>query len=174
MFGVFHNDKRGVAAVEFAFGSLVLVIGLLNAIDVGYYAYQRMEVENAAQVGAQAAWSTCYDPSSMLPATENCSGLSSAITTAIQSTSLGSSVALSSGYPTEGYYCATSSGSLQSVGSVNSNPGNCSATGYSSVAPGDYLQVEVTYSYAAMFPRFSVIGLLGISAISATSWMRLG
>ena len=174
MLRVFLNDKRGVAAVEFAFGSLVLVIGLLNAVDVGYYAYQRMEVENAAQVGAQAAWSTCYDPSSMLPATEYCSGLSAAITTAIQSTSLGSAVALSSGFPTEGYYCATSSGSLQSVGTLASSPVNCSAAGNANVAPGDYLQVGVTCSYAAMFPRFSVIGLLGISSISATSWMRLG
>src|SRR6202043_3818562 len=84
----FRDDRRGVAAVEFAGAAVFLVFGVLNAIDMGYYTYQRMEVENAAQVGAQAAWNTCYDPTYMLPATQKCSGLNAAITTAIQSTSL--------------------------------------------------------------------------------------
>ena len=49
----FGADARGVAAIEFAIIGLMLVIGLLNAVDVGYYAYKRMEVENAAEVGGQ-------------------------------------------------------------------------------------------------------------------------
>src|SRR6202043_3777987 len=100
-----HYDTHGTAAIEFALSAMFLVAGLLNAVDMGYYEYRRMEVENAAEVGAQAAWKTCYDQSSMLPATQKCPGLNAAITTAIQSTSLGSAVSSASGYPLEGYYC---------------------------------------------------------------------
>ncbi len=174
MLQLFCDDRRGVAAVEFAGAAVFLVFGVLNAIDMGYYTYQRMEVENAAQVGAQAAWNTCYDPTYMLPATQKCSGLNAAITTAIQSTSLGTAVSLESGYPTEGYYCANASGVLQSVGSLSSKPANCSAVGNTAVAPGDYVQVGVTLSYAPLFPGVTVMSASGISSISMTSWMRLG
>jgi hypothetical protein len=132
-----------------------------------------MEVENAAQVGAQAAWKTCYDSSSMLPATQNCAGLNTAITTAIQSTSLGTSVSVADSYPTEGYYCVTSSNTLQSVGSLSSKPANCSAAGDSSTSPGDYIQVGVTFAYAPLF-AISVMSISGIKSITKTSWMRLG
>src|SRR6516164_5205545 len=110
--GTFWSNERAAAAVEFAAPALLLAVGLLNAIDVGYYAYKRMEVENAAQVGAQAAWKTCYDSSTMLPATQNCAGLNAAITTAIQSTSLGTAIKLALGYPVEGYYCVNTSSNV--------------------------------------------------------------
>jgi len=169
-----RTDKRGVAAVEFSIAAAILVIGLLNAIDVGLYEYQRMQVENAAQVGAQAAWKACYDTSTMLPATQNCSGLTATITSAVQSTTLGTSVSLASGYPAEGYYCVNSSGALQSVGDVSSaKPANCSAVGSSTTSPGDYLQVGVSYSYSPIFLA-SVIAVWGVSSITMTSWMRLG
>jgi len=151
----------------------LLVIGLLNAVDVGYYIHKRMEVENAAQVGAQAAWKTCNDQKSMLPATENCAGLTNAITAAIQSTSLGTAVSLASGYPTEGYYCVDSSNALQSVGTLSNKPPNCSATGNSKTSPGDYIQVQATYQYAPLF-KITVMHVWGITSITMTSWMRLG
>jgi Flp pilus assembly protein TadG len=169
----FPQDARATAAIEFAGAAMFLVTGLLNATDLGYYMYQRMEVENAAHAGAQAAWKTCYDQSSMLPATENCVGLTGAITTAIQSTSLGTAVALASGYPTEGYYCVNSSNVLQSVGSLSAKPSDCSAAGSSTTSPGDYVQIEVTYAYSPLF-AVSVMGLSSIRSIIKTSWMLLG
>lgn len=169
-----RDDRSGTAALEFALVGTFLVVGLLNAIDVGYYTYQRMTVENAAQAGAQQAWKTCNDPSSMLPATLNCSGLNAAITTAIQSSSLGTAVTLASGYPAEGYYCVNSTGMLQAVGSLSSKPSNCSAAGNSALSPGDYIQVGVTYTYAPLFPGISVMGASGITSITMTAWMRLG
>jgi uncharacterized membrane protein len=174
MLHVFCDDRRGVAAVEFAGTAVFLLLGLLNAVDMGYYIYQRMEVENAAQVGAQTAWKICNDPTYMLPATRNCPGLNDAITASIQSTSLGSAVSLVSGYPAEGYYCVDSSGALQSVGSLSSKPADCSAAGNAGVAPGDYLQVGVTFDYAPLFPGITVMSAWGISSIGMTSWMRLG
>jgi Flp pilus assembly protein TadG len=169
----FPYDTQGTAAIEFAGAAMLLVVGLLNAVDLSYYEYQRMEVENAAEAGAQAAWSTCNDPSTMLPATQNCSGLNAAITGAIQSTSLGNAVSLSSGYPTEGYYCVTSANALQSVGTPSNKPANCSAAGNPNASPGDYIQVGVTFSYAPLF-GITVMSAWGISSISMTSWMRLG
>jgi len=65
-----RGETRATAAIEFAGTAALLSVGLLNAVDVGYYMYRRMEVENAAQVAAQAAWKTCTQ--SMLPATQNC------------------------------------------------------------------------------------------------------
>ena len=170
----FRNDRRGTAAVEFALAATLLIVGLLNAVDFGYYMYQRMEVEYAAEVGAQAAWKACYDTSSMLPATQNCPGVNNTITAAIQSTSLGTNVSLNGGAPTEGYYCATSAGALQSVGSLASKPANCSVAGNAAVSPGDYIQVAVSYPYAPLFPGVTVMSLWGLSSISMTSWMRLG
>lgn len=168
----FRRDARGTAAIEFAGAGMLLAVGLLNAVDFGYYMYQRMEVENAAQVGAQVAWKTCSQ-SSMLPATQNCAGLNAAVTTAIQSTTLGSAVTLVSGYPTEGYYCVNASNQLQSVGSVTSSePTDCSAAGNANTSPGDYLQIQVTFAYAPMF-GITVMGMSGITSISKTSWMRL-
>src|SRR5665811_1784665 len=80
-----RSDQRGTSAIEFSFFAGLLSLGMLNMTDVSIYLYQRMELENAAQMGVQAAWKTC-DPN-QLPATTNCPGLTSAITNAVQSTS---------------------------------------------------------------------------------------
>jgi Flp pilus assembly protein TadG len=174
LFALFRGDTRGAAAIEFAGASLLLVAGLLNAVDLGYYEHRRMEVENAAQVGAQAAWATCNDISSMLPATVKCAGLNAAITAAIQSTSLGTGVALASGSPTEGYYCVNDSNALQSVGSLSSKPADCTAAGNPAASPGDYIQIGVTFAYAPLFPGVTVMSAWGITSITKTTWMRLG
>lgn len=170
--GRFGRDARATAAIEFGGAASLLIIGTLNAIDLGYYMYNRLQVENAAQVGAQAAWKTCSDQSRDLPATVNCSGLNAAITAAIQSTSLGANVTLASGYPTEGYYCVNASNVLQSVGSLSAKPTNCSAAGNSSAVPGDYVQISVTYSFAPLF-GLSVMSTWGVKSITTTTWTRL-
>jgi len=170
----FTRDAGGSAAIEFASAAIFLVLGALNAVDFGYYMYQRMEVEYAAQVGAQAAWKTCYDTSVMLPATQNCTGLNTAITAAIHATSLGTNLSLQSGFPAEGYYCVNASGALQAVGSLAAKPANCTAAGNAGASPGDYIQVGVSYPYAPLFPGVTVMSAWGVSSISMTSWMRLG
>jgi Flp pilus assembly protein TadG len=169
----FGADANGLAAVDFAITGTMLVFGLLNAVDLGYYMYRRMEVENAADAGAQAAMKTCDQNS--LPATTNCSGLNAAITSAIHNTSLGTAVSHALGYPTEGYYCTNSSTtppSLQYVSGVSSKPSNCSAAGDAAEAPADYIQVQVSAPYQPLF-GVSVVGALGWTSISMTSWMRM-
>ena len=70
-FRSFWNDHRGVAGIEFALVAGALCILLLNGIEVARYAYTVMQVQNAAQIGAQAAWKAC-DPTKELPATTKC------------------------------------------------------------------------------------------------------
>ena len=164
-----HGDRRGSASIELALCALVLAVALMNAVDVGYYIYNRMEVENAAQMGAQAAWKTC-NQTSLLPATVNCPGLNSAVTTSIHSTTLGTSVSLPLGSPSEHYYCINTSSALQVVGTLNSPPTNCSSVGNASLQPGDYLLVQVSYSYAPLFPGVTV---MSAQTVSKTAWMRM-
>jgi Flp pilus assembly protein TadG len=166
-----RRDQRGVAAIEFGLFLIFLSLGLANVADVSIYIYQRMQAENATQVAAQAAWKAC--DLSMLPATINCPGLATAIQNAVQSTSLGTRVSLTSGSPSEGYYCVNSSNALQYVSNVSSKPADCTAAGMSSLQPGDYIQVQTTFSYAPLFPGLSVASTFP-TPINRTAFLRLG
>ena len=164
-------DRRGVAAIEFAVFAALISLGMLNVTDIAVYVYQRMQVEYATQAGAQAAWHTC--DINHLPATNNCSGLNTAVQNAVQGTSLGTRVALQSGSPAEGYYCVNSSNALQYVADVNHKPTDCSSVGSPGLAPGDYIQIATTFAYAPMFPGITVTGAF-TTPITRTALMRLG
>jgi Flp pilus assembly protein TadG len=170
-------DRRGAAAAEFALVLGLLVIPLLNVIDLGTYVFQRMELENATQVAAQAAWATCSLPAN-LPATPNsyqkCLSLPTAMTTAVQSTPLGSGVAVTA--TSEDYKCVSATtGQLVSTGTFPTKPSsNCSPYGgYATDAPGDYILITASYNYAPLFSDVSVASLL-TTPIVRTAWMRLG
>jgi Flp pilus assembly protein TadG len=165
-------DQLGTSAIEFSFFAGLLSLGLLNTVDVSIYIYQRMELENATQMGAQAARKTCDPTNSQLPATTNCPLLTTAVTTAVQSTSLGSKVALQSGSPAEGYYCVNSSSALQYVGAVTSKPADCTAAGMPSLQPADYIQITTSFAYAPLFPGITVAGTFA-TPITKTALMRL-
>jgi Flp pilus assembly protein TadG len=178
------RDRRGVAAIEFALVGGFLSVALLNMVDVSIYIFQKMEVDNAAQVGAQAAWQTCppITPNGtiLLPATTyctaancNCPGLTAAVTAAVQSTGLGTNVTLQSGSPAEGYYCLNSSNALVYVSSVSSKPANCSSVGEASLQPADYIQIQTTFTYAPLFTDITVANLL-TTPITSTALIRLG
>ena len=165
------TDRRGVAAVEFGFFAIILSLALANVTDVSIYIYQRMQVENATEIAAQAAWKAC-DPSK-LPATVNCAGLATALANAVQSTSLGTRVSLMAGSPSEGYYCVNTLNALQYVSDVTSKPADCTAAGMPSLQPGDYIQVQTTFTYVPLFPGVSVASTLA-TPINRTAFMRLG
>ena len=179
-----HRSCRGAAAAEFAILVPFLTLPMLSVIDLGYYAYQTMQVGNAALIGAEEARSFC-NAQSKLPATgNNCPGFQSFETVAIHNTSLGPHVSLVSGYPLEGYYCTLTTGAMQLVGTSGTfgnpptppSPDNCNAVTNASVAtnvaPSDYIQVQVTYAYTSVFPGATVAALLP-STITRTSWSRL-
>jgi Flp pilus assembly protein TadG len=166
-----RSDQRGVAAIEFAVFGSFLSIAMLNVTDVSIYIYQRMQVENATEVAAQAAYKTC--DTSMLPATVNCPGLTTAIQNSLQSSSLGTRVTLQANSPSEGYYCINSSNALQFVSDVSSKPADCTAAGMPSLQPGDYIQIQTTFSYTPLFPGITVTNAFS-TPILRKAMMRLG
>lgn len=164
------RDMRGVAAMEFALiiGSVAFVA--LNGIDLAAFYYARMQVENAGQMAAQAAWKTC--DSAHLPATTKCSGFSSAVTSAIQATELGSAVQLQADSPSEGYYCLKQNGSLALVSNdMSAKPADCSAAGNAAADPSNYVKIAVEYSFN---PVTGVgVGKLLPAKITSIAMMRM-
>lgn len=183
MIRAYFRNERGAAAVEFAVILGVFTISLPSIVDLGIYAYDAMQVQNSAQMGVQAVWAAC----GQLPATDSsaCSSAQTALNAAVQRTTLGNSVSVSS--VTEGYYCTDSTGALANAVSGNKTgnfttsltsavpnpPTDCSAlTSPKTSTPGDYIWVTVTYTYTPVFSRASVASLLG-TTITSTAWMRL-
>lgn len=152
------DDTRGVASVEFAIVAVFMMTAMLNAADVGSYVYQAMEVENAAQMAAQTALQGCT--ALQVPVTTKCPGFAAKVTTAITSTSLGTGITLSGSSPAEAYYCVNATNTLVLVGALGAKPANCSAVGAATVAPGDYVVVTVTYTYAPIMTGASVVAFL--------------
>ena len=167
----FGRDRRGTAAIEFAVFAGFLSVATLNVAEVSVYIFQRMQVENATQMAAQAAWKTC--DTNHLPATTNCPGLSIAVASSVQSTPLGSRVQLQSGYPAEGYYCVNAQNVLQYMSSVDSKPSDCSSAGNAGALPADYITIQTTFDYVPMFSGLTVGGLFS-RTIQRTTVMRLG
>lgn len=168
-----RSDQRGASALEFAIFAGTLAFGLLNTADVSIYIYQRMQVENATEMAVQAAWKACDPVQNQLPATTSCPGLTTAITNAVHSTTLGTYVSVQAGSPTEAYYCVDGSGALQNVGAVNQTPpADCSAVGNATAQPADYIQITTTFSYAPLFNGVTIASTF-TTPIVRTGMMRL-
>jgi Flp pilus assembly protein TadG len=172
-FAVFGADQNGASALEFALFVGILAFGVLNTADISIYVYKRMQVENATEMAVQAAWKACDPSLGYLPATTSCPNLTTAITNAAQSTTLGNQILIMAGSPSEGYYCLNSSGALQYVAAVTSiPPADCSATGVASMQPADYIQITTTFSYQPLFPGVTVASVF-TTPIVRTGMMRL-
>ena len=179
----YRRDTTGAASVELALTSLFLILPLLSITDLSFYAYRKMQVENAAQQAVQAAWATCK-AAAQQPAINNCANLATAVNAGLQSTSLGNKVTEASGFPKDGYYCATTSGTLTLVGTIGSgstaptqpSPFTCDAVaGHSAAAntaPSEYVQIKATYTFNTIF-NLGSIGSLFPSPITKTVWTRL-
>jgi Flp pilus assembly protein TadG len=152
-------DRSGLAAFEVVIWLGVLFPALLSIVDLGTFAFVRMQVENAAQVGAQAAWSNCDSPP-----LSNCPTITAAVDAAVGDTSLGGSVARL-GEVAGGYYC-TDIDTQELV--ANGTASTCD----DGRRAGYYAQVTATYAFNPLFPGVSVGELLP-DAISQTAWTRL-
>ena len=168
-----QTDERGASALEFAIFAGMLAFGLLNTADISIYIYKRMQLENATEMAAQAAWKACDPSKGYLPATLSCPNLTTLMTQAAQSTGLGNQVTIATGSPQEGFYCLNDAGALQHIANASLNPpADCSSTGLPGQQPGDYIQVTTSFSYAPLFPGVTVAGVFP-TPIMRTSMMRL-
>jgi Flp pilus assembly protein TadG len=171
----FLRSEAGAAAAEFALILTVMVVPVLNVIDLGFYAFRKMQVELAAEAGVQAIRGACTP--AQAPVTKNCAtGLLTKITTAVQGTSLGTAVSVATGSPLEGYYCVNASQALvpasnSSTGTIGSPP-NLNGATCPSGSPADYVQVSVNYAHTPIFAAVTVAGLLP-SPIARTAWYRV-
>ena len=172
----YRSEEKGAAAVEFALVLTLLTIPILNVADLALYAWDKMQVDNAAQAAVQAAWATC-NLSTELPATPNaylkCPAMPAAVTQAAQSTTLGAAVTVTS--TTENYYCVnTSTNVLEVVGTFpNTKPADCSSVGSASDKPGDHVLITVSYTYTPIFSLVSIASQLQ-TPITRQAWMQLG
>ena len=171
----FLADRRGAAAAELALWATALMVPVLSIADLAFYTYQKMQVEMASQAGAGASWRVC-NTSTLMPATANCTGLSAAVTTAVQSTSLATAVTATIA---EGWYCVNGSSALVLIGSagtigtpLTATRPDCSSVGAPTVLAGEYMRVTTSYTFTAPYTGVSMASLLP-SPITKTSWMRL-
>lgn len=165
------SDRSGLASIEFCIVTVVLMLGLLNGLEVARWSMQRMEVANAVRSATQAVWKAC--DTKKLPAKTNCPGLNAAISSGLQSTSLGTRVQLTTNYPTEAYYCINGSGVLTQVGPITAaKPAHCGAAGDTTRLPADYVMISASYTYRPMFPKLTVGELLP-GTFTSTGSMRL-
>ncbi|MDN4985206.1 MULTISPECIES: TadE/TadG family type IV pilus assembly protein [unclassified Bradyrhizobium] len=134
------HDERGVAAIEFGIMIPILSLMVVSVTDIGLAVFRKMQVEDAAQAGAQYAIIHGFDAS----------GISSAVTSATNSTAVTASPG-----PVKFYGCPTGTGvSVVSAGTVCT--GGAQAGTYATVSAQatyytliNYQIIAVAYTYNA-------------------------
>jgi Flp pilus assembly protein TadG len=134
------RDKGGVAAIEFGLMVPLLSLMVVSVTDIGLAVFRKMQVENAAQAGAQYAIAHGFDTSR----------ISSAVTSATNSTAITASPS-----PVQFCGCPTSTGvSTVTCGTVCT--GGVQAGSYATVSAQatyntliNYQIVAATYTYNA-------------------------
>lgn len=134
------GDTRGAAAIEFGIMIPLLSLMVVSVTDIGLAVYRKMQVENAAQAGAQYAIARGFDAS----------GVSTAVKSATNSTAI-----TASPEPVQFCGCPTSTGvSTVSCGTVCA--GGAKAGTYAKVSAKatyntliNYQIVADTYTYNA-------------------------
>jgi hypothetical protein len=111
--------------MEFGLVLFLLTIPVLNVVDLAFYAFTWMQTQNAAQMGAQAAFSNCNTANSLPAATSCAQGYSAnnltlydVVYQGVQESALNNTVTLTNGNVVDGYYCSSSSNVLSQVGSL--------------------------------------------------------
>lgn len=134
------GDQRGVAAVEFAILIPLLSLMVVSVTDIGLALYRKMQVENAAQAGAQYAIARGFDTN----------GIANAVASATSATNITASPP-----PVQFCGCPSSAGvSTVTCGTVCT--GGTQAGTYTTVSARatyytiiDYQIVAATYTYTA-------------------------
>jgi hypothetical protein len=121
------RDGGGIAAIEFAVIAPVLVLMFICLTDLGLGISAKMQVDNAAQYGAQYALANGY----------NASAITSAVKASSDMTSLNVAPTLICG-------CPGSNGVLPRL--------SCAAPCPDGSMPGSFAHVSVTHTYVTLLP----------------------
>jgi Flp pilus assembly protein TadG len=122
------GDTSGVAAIEFGIIAPILVLMVVAAADIGMGFYRKIQVEGAAQAGAQWAIRNGFD--------------TNAITNAVTSATSASSISVS---PAPAQFCGCATG-------TNISSATCGTTCPSGVQVGTYATVSAQMTYNTILP----------------------
>jgi Flp pilus assembly protein TadG len=121
------HDGSGIAAIEFAVIAPVLILIFICLADLGLGISAKMQVDNAAQYGAQYALTNGYNASAITAAVKNSSDMSN----------LNVAPALICG-------CPGQNGVLPRI--------SCVSPCADGSTPGSYARVSVTHTYVTLLP----------------------
>ena len=181
MFLVGEDGIAGAALVEFTLFAPLLVIASIYTMDFGFLFYNQMEMQNAAQAGAQwAIANRKYDCSSIWTSAQNATHISSVNLTTRQfcgcsKDSSGNAVVATVVTPSYSCTCTPSTGCTHtspsdSAAACTSAPNStCNTSG----VMGNY--VTVSASPTTAYQAFVTYGLFSSStpSISATTTARM-
>jgi len=141
LFGRGEKAIEGTAAIEFGFLAPILALMVVGVADFGMGIYRKMQVQNAAQAGAQYA---------MLH------GFSASISTAVTSASTFAGI---SAYPAPNQFCGcpTSSGVTTAA---------CNSTCADGSVSGNYVTVSSQGTYETILPYPAIPNSFTFSAQS--------
>ena len=142
----FWQSIRGVAAIEFAIAASLLFLPFLGGVEVGYAAFQAMQVQSAVEAGALYAAKNGFDSANIGLAVRNASAV-----TGVTAAPL----------PSQFYGCPSNSG----ITAVSSTAICASGT-----APGTYAQINAKLTRQSLIPSS---GLVLPAILSAKSVIRL-
>jgi Flp pilus assembly protein TadG len=154
---IFHNlfgrrGESGTAAIEFALFLPVLLILLTGTVELGFSAYEAMQVNNAVEAGALYAAKNGYNAASVTSAVTNASVLPA-----------GLSALTATPAPSEFCGCPTATG-ITKLGSLP-----CSATACSGSPAGTYVQVNASLNHTTI-----ISNSLGLpTTFTATAVIRI-
>ena len=159
----FVGDSRGVAVLEFAVVTPILVLLLLPLVDLGLGFYVKTQLMTAAQAGTQYAFVNGWSGTSTTTQTSILSAVSNA--TGLGSVSASPAPALACG-------CADGTTIVYSSPGGAFSPSSCSTMTAcaSGQKPGAYVTVSTQVSYK---PVFTYLIFSGTTTLSATSTVRI-
>lgn len=142
----FRHSTLGTVAIEFAITASLLLIPFLAGVEVGYAAYQAMQVQSAVEAGALYASQNGFVSSNISLAVENASAVTGLTATPA---------------PSQFYGCPSDSGIT-----VVASTSTCA----NGTSPGTYVQINATLTRQSLIPNS---GLVLPSTLSATSIVRV-
>jgi Flp pilus assembly protein TadG len=140
---VMRADRRGVAAIEFAIMVPTLIMMTVCTVDLGMGIYTNMQVQDAAQAGAQYAMVHGFDANS----------ISTVVSNATAQSGISASPA-----PVQYCGCATAAG----VTNVT-----CGAACPAGAVSGTYVQVSTQATYTTIVPYPMIANSFTLTAQAA-------
>jgi Flp pilus assembly protein TadG len=138
-----RDDRRGVAAIEFAIMVPTLIMMTVCTIDLGMGIYTNMQVQDAAQAGAQYAMVHGFDANSISTVVSNATGQSGI-----------------SASPAPVQYC----GCATAAGVTNVT---CGAACPAGAVSGTYVQVSTQATYTTILPYPMIANSFTLTAQAA-------